>query len=178
MQQYKGREKELISKLQVNFNACDVSTDPSSDVDYHDILTNFLKMSDPERLHEVDSILEKCKGRETILFAVLAKEYKLPNPLNQVFLARVQSIDAKDYLALTRLFLKIFNPKVIHRAEAFLKKYEGNEPELFAKLAIKFHAINPLQIIDGAIQSPAKTVSTERCEDSSNYTIQSPGIVA
>lgn len=140
-----GNEKEMFSKLAQNFNACnpfDLSSD--AEVDYNQLLTTFFSTVDPERVSEVNSILEKCNGRETILFAVLSKEYNQQNPLNAVFLSRVESIDAKNYVALIKLYLSIFNPKIMHRSGAFLKQYQGREGELFAKLASKFHAINPL----------------------------------
>jgi hypothetical protein len=182
VKQYEGNEKELISKLQTNFNACDV-VDPASEVDYKEILTKFLTMADQERVNEVESTLEKCKGRETILFAVLSKEYKLPNPLNEVFVSRVNSIDSTDVVSLVRLYLSIFNPKIAYRAQAFVNQYLGRETELFAKLAEKFHAINPLEL-DGvgkqaAYKSPVKP-STDGCTEASTPIIQaqSPGIVA
>ena len=183
MNQYQGRENELISKLQSNFHACGTTKDQASEVDYQAILTKFLTKADPERVSEVDSILEKCKGRETILFSVLSKEYKLPNPLNDVFVRRVKSIDSSDYTALIRLYLSVFNPRVAYRGEAFARQYEGNEAELFAKLSEKFHAVNPLEIKGTirqheSLKSPVKPISTvDGCVDS-NDIIQSPGILA
>ena len=182
MNQYRGREKELISKLQSNFHVCD-TTGPASEVDYQAILTKFLTQADPERVNDVDSILEKCKGRETILFSVLSKEYKLPNPLNDVFISCVKLIDSSDYTALIRLYLSVFNPRVAYRSASFVRQYAGNEKELFAKLSEKFHAVNPLEI-RGAIKqhevlkSPAKSVSTVDICVENNGIIQNPGIVA
>ncbi len=88
---HKGQEKELFSKLAHNFNSCNPLELPSL-VDYHQILTSFFELVDPQRVSEVESCLEKCKGRETILFAVLSKEYKNSNPLNEVFISRMASI--------------------------------------------------------------------------------------
>jgi hypothetical protein len=140
-----GNEKEMFSKLAQNFNACNpFDLSPEAEVNYNQLLTTFFSTVDPERVSDVDATLEKCKGRETILFAVLSKEYRQPNPLNGVFLSRVESIDTKDYVALIKLYLSIFNPKIMHRSGSFLKQYQGKEGELFAKLASKFHAINPL----------------------------------
>lgn len=173
MLRYKGDEKSLISKLQANFNACDVA-DPKSTVDYAGILTKFLNDADKDRVDEVESTLAKCQGRETILFAVLSKEYKRPNPLNDVFLSRVDSIDTTDYVALARLYLSVFNPKIAYRAEAFVRQYRGKEAQLFAKLSDKFHAVNPLTQVNQVYKSPAKTDFAE----SNSVTAQSPGIVA
>jgi hypothetical protein len=172
MLRYKGDEKNLIAKLQANFNACDV-VDPNSIVDYAEILTKFLNDADKDRVSEVESTLAKCQGRETILFAVLSKEYKLPNPLNGVFLSRVDSIDTTDYVALARLYLSIFNPRIAYRTEALVRQYRGNESELFAKLASKFHAVNPLAhvVSNQVCNSPTKT-------DRSSIQAQSPGIAA
>lgn len=135
----------MFSKLAQNFNACNpFDLSPEEEVDYNQILTAFFSTVDPERVSEVNATLERCKGRETILFAVLSKEYQQPNPLNAVFALRVESIDTNDHAALIKLYLSIYNPKIMHRSSAFIKQYQGREGELFAKLASKFHAINPL----------------------------------
>ena len=54
---YDGNERELISKLQANYNACEVTL--PSEIDYHLILTEFLNDVDPERVTEVAQILAK-----------------------------------------------------------------------------------------------------------------------
>eukprot|EP00804_Cyclotella_cryptica_P005596 CCRYP_003074-RA/>CCRYP_003074-RA protein AED:0.03 eAED:0.03 QI:2763/1/1/1/1/0.66/3/74/286 len=145
LKKYEGEEKELFSKLAQNFNACNpFDASSEAEVDYNKILTTFFSTVDPDRVSEVNATLEKCKGRETILLAVLSKEYQQPNPLNAIFATRVESIDANDYDVLIKLYLSVFNPKIVHRSSAFLGQYKGKEGELFAKLASKFHAINPL----------------------------------
>ena len=183
MKRFKGKENELILKLQSNFNAS-AAIDPSSEVDYHMILTAFLKDIDPKRIYEVDPILEKCKGREAILFAVLAKEYKASNPLNKVFISRMksQSMDELDYYALTKLYLSIFNPRITHRTNALLSQYQGKEFQLFSKLSDKFYAVNPLKLSKNTDDPKTPVESIDGSADSKTSCVphaqQCPGIVA
>ena len=57
LRSYDGNERELILKLQTNYNACEVTL--PSEIDYHQILTEFLNDVDPERVTEVAQILAK-----------------------------------------------------------------------------------------------------------------------
>ena len=57
LRSYDGNERELILRLQTNYNACEVTL--PSEIDYHQILTEFLNDVDPERVTEVAQILAK-----------------------------------------------------------------------------------------------------------------------
>lgn len=70
LRSYDGNERELILKLQTNYNACEVAL--PSETDYHQILTEFFNDVDPERATEVAQILAKvcfniCDLYQTIL---------------------------------------------------------------------------------------------------------------
>ena len=64
---------------------------------------------------------------------------------NEEFEARVKDIDRNDYLALTTLYIQVFNPARASIAEKYLSKYKGREAEMFAELSSKWLAINPLE---------------------------------
>jgi hypothetical protein len=51
-------------------------------VDYKSILTAFLLEHDPEQAMEAEEILNKCVGKEAILFSVFAAQYDTSNALN------------------------------------------------------------------------------------------------
>ena len=56
------------------------------------------------------------------MFVALAKKYNKPNALNEVFESRVKDIDRNDYLALTTLYLQVFNPARASGAEKLWTK--------------------------------------------------------
>ena len=56
-----------------------------------------------------------------------------------------KDIDRNDYLALTTLYIQVFNPARASIAEKYLSKYKGREAEMFAELSSKWFAINPLE---------------------------------
>lgn len=107
---------------------------------------------------------------------MLSKEYKRPNPLNDVFLTRVRSVDCTDLIGLLRSYLGVFNPRVVNRAESFIEQYKGNEELLFTKLSQKFYAVNPFSLELGIISEKVDPKSkSSSCIVNSH---QSPGIVA
>ena len=57
----------------------------------------------------------------------------------------MKDIDRNDYLALTTLYIQVFNPARASIAEKYLSKYKGREAEMFAELSSKWLAINPLE---------------------------------
>ena len=57
-------------------------------------------------------------------FAALAKKFDKPNPLNEVFEARAKSIDKKDHLTLLKVYLEVFSPSRVEKAEQYLNQNE------------------------------------------------------
>ena len=141
---YKGQEDELFKNLSSNFHACNPLKRPKP-INYKQLLRNFYEDNDPEKVAEVDATLEKCKGKEAILFSVLAKKYEKPNVLNSVFHSRMKDIDGNDYLSLLKLYLSVFNPACVGSSACLLARYHGREDELFSKLSSKFYANNPFE---------------------------------
>jgi len=118
---------------------------PGMQVDYKIVLTKFFEENSPSKVNEVGSYLQKYKGKEADLFVALAKRYDKPNALNGEFESRVKDIDKNDYLALTSLYLKIFNPARAEVAEKLLSKNQGKEAEMFAEYSSKWRTLNPLE---------------------------------
>ena len=79
------------------------------------------------------------------MFVSLAKRYNKPNALNEVFESRLKDIDKNDYLALTTLYLQVFNPTRANGAEKLCTKYKGKEEAMFADLSSKWYTCNPLE---------------------------------
>ncbi len=79
------------------------------------------------------------------MFVSLARKFNKPNALNEVFEARLNDIDKNDYLALTTLYLQVFNPTRANGAEKLLAKYKGKEEIMFAEFSSKWHTCNPLE---------------------------------
>ena len=79
------------------------------------------------------------------MFVSLAKRYNKPNALNEVFESRLKNIDKNDYLALTTLYLQVFNPTRADGAEKLCTKYKGREEAMFADLSSKWFTCNPLE---------------------------------
>ncbi|KAL7533031.1 hypothetical protein ACHAXR_004998, partial [Thalassiosira sp. AJA248-18] len=117
------------------------------DVDYKSILTKFYQENSPGRVAEVDFTLQKYKGKEAEMFVSLAKKYNKPNALNEVFESRVKEIDKNDYLALTTLYLQVFNPAraTPEKVQALWTKHKGKEESMFAQLSAKWFTCNPLE---------------------------------
>jgi hypothetical protein len=79
------------------------------------------------------------------MFVSLAKRYNKPNALNEVFESRLKDIDKHDFLALTTLYLQVFNPTRANGAEKLCTKYKGKEEAMFADLSSKWYTCNPLE---------------------------------
>jgi len=116
-----------------------------SDVDYKSVLTKFYEENSPGKVIEVDSTLQKYKGKEAEMFVALAKKFDKPNALNEVFESRVKAIDSNDYLALTSLYLQVFNPARAGIAEKLWSRNKGKEAEMFAEYSSKWCTCNPLE---------------------------------
>ncbi len=56
----------------------------------------------------------------------LAKTFKRPNPLNDVFESRMKemNIDKHDYRALITLYFQVFNPSRISNVDSLLSKFK------------------------------------------------------
>lgn len=116
----------------------------SPPIDYHLLLSSFLKKHDVKLLPQLSKMLRSHDGKETKLCLRLAKKYDALNPLNRIFLSRVVDEDYDDYEKLTKLYLSIFYPQDVDEAKALCNKYVGKEDEMFIKLSSNFRAINPL----------------------------------
>jgi hypothetical protein len=79
------------------------------------------------------------------MFVSLAKKYNKPNALNEAFESRLRDIDKNDYLALTTLYLQVFNPTRAHSAGKLLTNYKGKEEAMFAEYSSKWYTCNPLE---------------------------------
>jgi hypothetical protein len=108
---------------------------------------------------EAEEILNKCVGKEAILFSVFASQYDTSNALNAVFQDRLASAQPKDHLSLLKLYLSVFHPSILADAKSMLEHYKGAKDELFSRLSTKFRACNPLDIICGELgKGPLDTI--------------------
>jgi hypothetical protein len=87
----------------------------------------------------------KFQGKEAEMFVSLARKFNKPNALNEVFEARLKDIDKNDYLALTTLYLQVFNPTRANGAEDLLAKYKGKEEIMFREYSSRWHTCNPVE---------------------------------
>ena len=58
------------------------------------------------------------------MFVGLAKKYSTQNALNDAFESRLKDVDKDDFLALTRLYLQVFNPTKVKSAEQLVEKFK------------------------------------------------------
>lgn len=95
-----------------------------------------------------DRLLAKARGREALLFSILAARHGTSNALDSVFEERLKEARPKDSLGCLRLYLSVMHPAFLSEARSLIKKHKGagGEEELFEKLARKFRAVNPLTV--------------------------------
>jgi len=114
--------------------------------DYHKVLTEFYQKYNPAKVPEVAKHLQKYKGREPEMFEKLARKYSVANPLSDA--AKGISTPApspSDYHSILAEFYKQHNPAKVPEVAKHLERFKGREPAMFAKLASKYNAPNPLQ---------------------------------
>ncbi|KAL9181671.1 hypothetical protein ACHAXT_012014 [Thalassiosira profunda] len=155
---YKGKEDTLFTKLSSNFCALnplkkkDDAKEPAltpQPVDYKGLLTAFFQEHDEAKVEEAEAMLAKCpRGKEEVLFSVLASQYSTTNALVSVFEERLKGAECKDHAGLLHLYFSVFHPSKASDAKAMLAQYRGKEAKLFALLAAKFRACNALEACD------------------------------
>ncbi len=186
LEQYKGTEDELFSKLASNFHAINPLKirNVEQKIDYKQALKAFYEEHDVSKVDEVDATLAKSVGKEAILFSVLAEKYHAKNGLDSALCSRlkVEGGECKDYISLLQIYLAIFHPACTCSAESMLSRYGiGRETELFAALAEKFRSTNPLSICKLANKgddTAAKSKSLVKTACESRPLPQSPMIAA
>ncbi|CEG43527.1 rna-binding protein [Plasmopara halstedii] len=116
-------------------------------------LTRFYQKYNADKLHEIDSVLERFKGRETQLFLTLVKKYGTEPAENETFetveettkvsdasctpssnLDQVQDMNYQRLLA----FYQKYNPEKVDDVPQVLVKYKGKESMLFDALVMKY----------------------------------------
>ncbi|KAL3799320.1 hypothetical protein ACHAW5_001257 [Stephanodiscus triporus] len=130
-------------------------------VDYKGALTKFFEAYSPEKIPEVQNFLQKYQGREAEMFVSLAKKYNKPNALNEAFESRLKDIDKNDYLALTTLYLQVFNPTRAHGAGKLLTNYKGKEEAMFAEYSSKWYTCNPLEKVKPVAPATVASASAQ-----------------
>ena len=105
-------------------------------------LVGIYEKHNPDKLGEVDTILERFKGRESTLFEMLEKKYVLDvafaTPANRVAAER-DRIHQLRRKKLVGIYEK-HNPDKLKDVDALLKAYAGRESALFEKLEKKYYA--------------------------------------
>lgn len=164
------------------------STDERQPTDYHQIMTQFYQKHNAAKLGEVTATLQKYKGREIRLFEKLAKIYRVPNPLRDAEKGVTEQVSSEqavvnternpiglqqahhnigkvDYLSILTQFYQRYSPGKVGDAAKTLHKYKGFEPKMFAKLAQKYNAPNPL------VQSQSMDHTTSTLSESNNNSL-------
>ena len=104
-------------------------------------LFNFYQKYNPDKIHEVEDVLERYLGNEEKLFAALVRKYG-PEPADEEDsesddddeLLDPKNIDPLDYHARLTVFYQKYNPDKIDEVLTVLMKYQGNEDKLFNAL--------------------------------------------
>eukprot|EP00555_Chaetoceros_dichaeta_P015495 CAMPEP_0198274958 /NCGR_PEP_ID=MMETSP1447-20131203/62563_1 /TAXON_ID=420782 /ORGANISM="Chaetoceros dichaeta, Strain CCMP1751" /LENGTH=767 /DNA_ID=CAMNT_0043969465 /DNA_START=233 /DNA_END=2536 /DNA_ORIENTATION=+ len=171
-----------------------LSTGGQQSTDYHQIMTQFYQKHNAAKLGEVTKTLQKYKGKEIQLFEKLAKKYGVSNPLraptkgatkhvssehaamhkerNPIESQTIDSTGEPDYHNVLSQFYQKYNPSKIGEVAKTLHRYKGYEPKMFAKLAQKYNAPNPLV---HSMDLSASTVSRSNANlSSSNQTLTPP----
>ncbi|CAH0474572.1 unnamed protein product [Peronospora belbahrii] len=115
-------------------------------------LTRFYQKYNPDKVHEINGVLERFKGRETQLFATLVKKYG-PEPTADEVLNVAATSDEKEtatvdtfelqesqninYQRLLAFYQK-YNPEKVDDVAQVLVKYKGKEGMLFNALIKKY----------------------------------------
>ncbi|ETK82521.1 hypothetical protein F441_12363 [Phytophthora nicotianae CJ01A1] len=120
-------------------------------------LTRFYQKYNADKLHEIDGVLERFKGREAQLFSALVKKYGPEPAEDETFdatanseeeteeeapaasAAAPESVDAKDFNYQRLLaFYQKYNPEKVGDVAQVLAKYKGKESKLFDALVKKY----------------------------------------
>lgn len=107
--------------------------------DFATLATLYLSIFRPSDLAEVDTLLEKYKGKEDELFSKLASNFHAINPLN------IRNVQQKiDYRQALKAFYEQHDVSKVDEIDATLAKSVGKEAILFSVLAEKYRAGNGL----------------------------------
>uniref|UniRef100_A0AAV1TTL6 SUI1 domain-containing protein n=1 Tax=Peronospora matthiolae TaxID=2874970 RepID=A0AAV1TTL6_9STRA len=120
---------------------------------HHERLTRFYRKYNADKLHEIDGVLERFKGREAQLFSALVKKYG-PEPAEdevvEVAAATLdlsepavsdssQSNESSVYTSQRLLaFYQRYNPEKVDDVPQVLAKYKDKESQLFDALVKKY----------------------------------------
>ncbi|CAI5736491.1 unnamed protein product [Hyaloperonospora brassicae] len=122
---------------------------------HHARLTRFYEKYNADKLHEINSVMERFKGREAQLFSALVKKYGPEPAEDEVFESAAtsdttetgaassgepgESQVAQEYTHERLLaFYKKHNPEKIGNVAQVLAKYKDNESKLFDALVKKY----------------------------------------
>ncbi|KAF0699301.1 Aste57867_10143 [Aphanomyces stellatus] len=95
-------------------------------------LERFYSKYNPDKKGEIESVMEKYKGREDALFAALVRKYGPEPEANE----EITFVDAMTLRL--RAFYEKYNPEKVGEAEKTLAKYAGKEKQLFEALVKKY----------------------------------------
>ncbi|KAG9411368.1 hypothetical protein AC1031_017006 [Aphanomyces cochlioides] len=95
-------------------------------------LERFYSKYNPDKKGEIDSVMEKYKGRETALFEALVRKYGPEPDANEV----ITFVDAMTLRL--QAFYEKYNPDKVAEVPAVLSKYAGKEKQLFEALVKKY----------------------------------------
>lgn len=119
--------------------------------EHRERLERFYRAYNPDKLHEIDGVLERFRGRETKLFSSLVKKYG-PEPKEGETVAVQEEkqtpppapaspkSDGTQDLNYQRLlaFYQKYNPDKVDDVASTLVKYKGKEHKLFEALVRKY----------------------------------------
>jgi hypothetical protein len=151
LRRFKGRESTLFEMLEKKYVldvafATERNQRAAEQQRIYDLrrkkLVGIYETHNPEKLAEVDTILERYEGRESLLFELLEKKYTMDvafaTPANRVAAER-DRIHQLRRKKLVGIYEK-HNPVKLKDVDELLKAYAGRESELFEKLEKKYYA--------------------------------------
>ena len=165
LQRFEGKEAKLMLMLAKRYDASNplnavyvkyharLSTDRLGD--FTELATLYLSIFRPCDLAEVDTLLDKYKGKEDELFSKLASNFHAINPL------KIRKIEQQvDYKQALTAFYEENDASKVDEVDAILAKSAGKEAILFSVLAEKYQATNGLDPV-----MKARLALADQCND-------------
>ena len=170
LQKYAGKESELFAQLVARYGPEPAAATGAANISVvgtpRDRLVRFYQKYQPDKMGNIDKILEAYAGKLDELFAQLVGKYgpEPPGPVAPAASTSSSSVAASgpaaDYRSRLIAFMQKYQPDKVGNADAILQKYVGKETELFAQLVSRYGPEPPTS--SGPPPSLAVVVDTPR----------------
>mmetsp|Transcript_37715 Transcript_37715/g.87108 ORF Transcript_37715/g.87108 Transcript_37715/m.87108 type:complete len:1671 (+) Transcript_37715:82-5094(+) len=113
--------------------------------DWRRKITKLYKERNPEKLHQVPSLLEKYKGSEKTLYLAIMKKYKIKKEPK----GEDEKVDVDEWRERITKLYREFNPEKLSEVPSLLEKYKGNEKTLYIAIKKKYKVKKEVKGEDG-----------------------------